>query len=139
MKSRPLSSPRSARQTAIPGSGVDDLALEAVDKPTGVKGSARGLVHRRRKAELDRVTSYLPKALGEKLRAHCTARRVEMSSVVADALERHFAGGAALLTAATLERLAERAEALELSLPDAAETAAKEWSVRNELAARKRR
>lgn len=139
MKSRPMASPRSARQTAIPGSGVDDLALELVDKPTGVKGSARGLVHRRRKAELDRVTSYLPKALGEKLRAHCTSRRIEMSAVVAEALERHFAGGAALLTPATLERLEERADVLDLSASDAAETAAKEWITRNELAARKRR
>jgi hypothetical protein len=139
MKPRPLSSPRSSRQTAIPGSGVDDLALELVDKPTGVKGSARGLVHRRRKAELDRVTSYLPKAIGEKLRAHCASRRIEMSTVVADALERFFGGGAALLTTATLERLAERAEALELSASEAAETAAKEWIARNELAARKRR
>jgi hypothetical protein len=139
MKPRPLSSPRSARQTAIPGSGVDDLALELVDKPTGVKGSARGLVHRRRKAELDRVTSYLPKQLGEKLRAHCAARRIEMSTVVAEALERHFAGGAALLTPAMLERLAERAEALDIGVAEAAETAAKEWTARNELATRKRR
>ena len=139
MKPRPMSSPRSARQTAIPGSGVEDLALELVDKPTGVKGSARGLVHRRRKAELDRVTSYLPKAIGETLRAHCSARRIEMSTVVAEALERHFGGGAALLTPATLERLAERAEALGVSVAEAAETAAKEWTARNELAARKRR
>jgi hypothetical protein len=134
-----MASPRSARQTAIPGSGVDDLALELVDKPTGVKGSARGLVHRRRKAELDRVTSYLPKAIGEKLRSHCASRRVEMSTVVAQALERLFDGGAALLTPATLERLADRAEALDVSVADAAETAAKEWVARNELASRKRR
>lgn len=78
-----------ARQTAIPGVDVS-FAVEA--KPTGVKGSARGLVHRRRKTERDRIAAYLSVELGSKLRRHSTERRTEMSEVVEAALVQYFAG-----------------------------------------------
>jgi len=48
--------------------------------------SRRGVVSRKRKGDLDRVTAYLPYELGAELRMRCAGQRIELSEAVAEAV-----------------------------------------------------
>ena len=49
--------------------------------------SRRGVVNRKRKGDLDRVTAYLPYELGAELRMRCAGQRIELSEAVAEAVK----------------------------------------------------
>lgn len=50
------------------------------------EASRRGVVNRKRKGDLDRVTAYLPYDLGAELRMRCAGQRIELSEAVAEAV-----------------------------------------------------
>ena len=68
----------------------DERPAMAAVKPAPSAKPRRGLVQRVRKGELDRVTAYLPKELGERLRVHSALQRADMSAVIAAALESYL-------------------------------------------------
>ena len=56
-------------------------------RPAGNEGtSRRGVVSRKRKGDLDRITAYLPYELGAELRMHCAGHRIELSEAIAEAV-----------------------------------------------------
>jgi len=79
---------------------------------SGSRGSKRGLVTRRQKGELDRVTAYLPLELGRRLRAHCAQHRVELSATVAQAMEAWLRGSGELVSPEDMAPLADVAKAI---------------------------
>lgn len=60
----------------------DSSSRAAAGESTG----RRGVVSRKRKGDLDRVTAYLPYELGAELRMRCASQRIELSEAVAEAV-----------------------------------------------------
>ena len=68
---------------------VDQLPAAAVRSESAPRveiASRRGVVNRKRKGDLDRVTAYLPYELGAELRMRCAGQRIELSEAVAEAV-----------------------------------------------------
>ncbi len=68
---------------------VDQSTSRLVDQSAGARvaeSPRRGAITRKRKGELDRVTGYLPYELGDQLRMHCAAHRLELSAAMTEAV-----------------------------------------------------
>jgi len=74
------SDPRQLELSAAPTPAPAPLPITTIE-------SRRGLVARVRKGDLDRITAYLPVALGDQLRMRCAVLRVDLSEAIADAVQ----------------------------------------------------
>jgi hypothetical protein len=71
------------------GESVDEPTTPPVRQAPAARSEAtsrRGVVNRKRKGDLDRVTAYLPYELGAELRMRCAGQRIELSEAVAEAV-----------------------------------------------------
>jgi hypothetical protein len=77
-----------SRSTAAEAAFV--MTGELVDQSTSQLDDSlttrRGVVMRKRKGELDRITAYLPYELGAEVRMRCAARRIDLSEAIAEGI-----------------------------------------------------
>jgi hypothetical protein len=84
--------PPSGAAAFVGGSSASSAASRPVNQSTSssegsTEGSSRrGVVSRKRKGDLDRVTAYLPYELGAELRMRCAGQRIELSEAIAEAV-----------------------------------------------------
>ena len=128
VESAVLIAPRSAEDAASVEAFVNGAAL-AIEQVASTVPTAKLEEMRRRGPEGYRELSvYLPDALAERLSLHCLEHNVDLSRLIAAALEQYLSGGSPVATRVKSER-ALRAAAREL-LSDIAAWVIEAWNTR---------
>lgn len=84
---QPTQQPMSYATTPPVEQATSSPVSPAANRPADQSTRRRGVVQRATKGALDRITAYLPVELGERVRIYCATHRVDMSAIIAEALQ----------------------------------------------------